>query len=290
MAPFSAMLFLGNFFFVLFLAGLNEIVEALILTFTGAALSERFASDAETLAGSVLGDWALNDLMGIFAAWVFLRLFAFPSLLSPWYHSSVFRPVGVERAAAEVDPQPPGELPREENAMDRDLERWRARPWPRLCGRYWWKQHGLMLLYMISGVMPIWGIPWTCDVFAQPYQCANAGLMLSVVWQLALITVFATVAMRTKDDERYLWRPAGLARRRVTFFFVVWALFVVMVGMQNAQPLMPCWFMPPFGEWAQPWLFVGLWFLIILVLFAVDSIFASRFSNPRTRRRATKRT
>jgi hypothetical protein len=265
MVPFAVMLFLGNFAFAWLGAGLIEIAEALGLTLMGAAALGRVKSEAlETWAGSVIGDWAMNDLFGVLAAYIFLRLYSYPGLLRPWYHLSILRPCGTrtlskeEQSQGKTNPEDGSEVTFEH---DIDLKE----RWPRACGLYWWKQHLAAFLYIIVGFLPSFVLPEDCDVF-RPNACYNVGVMISTVWQLILIICFATFWMRTKRDERYLWRPAGLSRRQVNIFFLLWALFVVMVGMQAWQPFMPLWFIPRMAEWSQVWLFTWLWVLIIFIM------------------------
>jgi hypothetical protein len=263
--PFAVMIFLGNFIFAWLGTGLVEIAEALFWTLAGAAMLGHVKSEQlETLAGSVLGDWAMNDLLGVLSALIFLRLFSFPALLRPWYQGSVLRPCGTrtlskeEREAGVLGPEHGSEV-----TFEHDIDI--TRRYPRVCGLYWWKQHVALLLFLSVGFLPTFVLPRNCDVFSH-YDCYNVGVMISVVWQLLMLTFFATFWMRTKLDERYLWRPAGLSRKEVNAFFLLWALFVVMVGMQAWQPFMPLWFIPRMAEWSQPWLFTWLWILIIVVL------------------------
>ena len=79
--------------------------------------------------------------------------------------------------------------------------------------------------------------------------------MVGLVWQLTWILLSGFWLMRTKDDDRYLWKPNGMSKRQINTFFLMWALFVLLVGAQAAQPWMTLWFLPTLAGWARVWLF-----------------------------------
>lgn len=235
MAPFMVMLFFGNFSLAWVAAGLVEIAEALRPSLFGLGnMSKNPAAEFETLAGSILGDWAMNDLLGILAAYTLLTLFELPSLFSGIYLCG--RPSKLAGVS-------------------------RARVW----SAHWWKQHVIFLVLIGVNILPAWVYPQGCNPTI-PGDCINAGLMLSVGLQLLLIVLCGTWLMRTRSDDKYLWGRGAISRTKQRIFFSAWFLFILMVGLQNAQPYMPLWFIPLFAEFAQVWLFAIAWLICVVVL------------------------
>lgn len=235
MTPFVVMLFFGNFPLAWLAAGLVEIAEALRPTLFGlGAMSSNPAGEFETLAGSILGDWAMNDLLGILAAHTLLHLFSLPSLFSGIYKCS-------------------------------SSHRGRSMPRARMWSVHWWKQHIIFLVFMGINVLPAWVYPKGCNPTI-PGACINAGLMLSVGLQLILIVLCAVWFMRSYSDEKYLWLNDSVSLGQRRFLFVAWFIFILAVGLQNAQPYVPLWFVPLFAEFAQVWLFALIWLVTITCL------------------------
>ena len=85
-----------------------------------------------------------------------------------------------------------------------------------------------------------------------------------------------TWLLRRRDDTYYLWAPNGVSPRRVTFFFLMWGLFVFMVGLQNAQPYVRLWFLPALAEWSQVWLFEGLWMALLVIIWLLLALKKNR--------------
>lgn len=235
-APFMVMMFLGDFPLAWIACGLVEIAEALRPSVFGSGtLSGNAANEFETLAGAILGDWAMNDLLGVFCAFVLLRLFALPGLLSGIY--SCGRTAAMHRA-----------------------------PKATFRTAYWWKQHMIALIFLGANVLPAWVVPSTCNPTLVG-DCINAGLMLSIYLQVTLTILCAVWFMQTSDDKRYLWKPARVAGKKLAILFGVWATFTLVVGIQNAQPYMPLWFVPLFAEFAQVWLAASIVLVGILFIF-----------------------
>jgi hypothetical protein len=249
MIPFAAMMFTGNFVLAWWLAILIEPAEVLSLTLSGKGVAAGHADQLETIAGSQIGD-VFNDLLGVLCALVLLRIWRLPGLLAPLHYQDVAR----QTAVADSDP------------ITQAVARERAL---RCCGPYWWKQYGIGVAFVIAGVFPSLILPTDCDVFAQPYPCTNLGLIISVVYQLLLIVCMGAWWMRTATDNRYLWRAHGVAHGTSIVLFIEWGLFVLMVGIQNAQPIFPLWLGTLYPEWAQVWVAAGAWLVLLLAVRAI---------------------
>ena len=236
MSFFTLMLFIGNIAPTWIAAALLETFEALIITTFGAhwlmAHGYTSALSLETLAGSIIGDWMINDLFGILAAWFLLRTLDVPGLLSPWFQSS-------HRQALDLPPI------------------WKS--------TLWWKQAGVAILLMAMFILPVWVYPTGCDQHI-PYDCWNVGLIANAIITLIIIAVCAGWFMRSDDHQRHFWRGHRVSARRRNAFFFFWAFYVLLVSFQNIHPAV-LWFVPLIAEWAQCWL-AGLVWVIILACYA----------------------
>jgi hypothetical protein len=232
-SSFLVMLFTGQFWLAWGLTVINEIWEALVPSTYGLRALHGNPTLGETVAGAVLGDLLLDNLMGIFSAFMLMYFFGLPGLLDPWYKRS-----------------------------------WKAEHRPAFCGRYWWKIHLTFLVLLVCNVGPLWVTPEGCD-FKQPYTCTNIGFILGTLLQMALILFSAVWWLRKPDDYKYIWNPAGVSTRRLVILFFFWFLFDWLVAPQNYAGVVPVWFVPIIGEWAQVWLAVFVWFVIMVSTFVL---------------------
>jgi hypothetical protein len=222
--PFGLMMLTNNFLLSYLIAGFVEIFETLaLLLFHSYLIFNTPDADIETKAGSLIGDWLLNDLFGVFAAYVLLSLLSAPGLLDAWIH------------------------------------RGKTLPW----------QYKVKLFFSAAVVLGVSElttivIPANCrELVDQP--CINLGLILFVTAQSLAILVFWTYLFRRPDDYKYLWKPNGMSDRRINFYFGFWIALIVLVGLQNMQPFIPLIdALKPMAEFAQVWLAVLLWFLVVI--------------------------
>jgi hypothetical protein len=236
MFPFVLMLFLNDIPLAWVLSGIVEILEIIgpsLFGIQGVFFTN--PSNYETHAGSILGDWLINDLSGILCAALLMRLLGVPGLTEPWY---------------------------------RNRATYAGKMYPKRFHSYWWKIHGLFATLILSNTAACWVTPPDCDMQI-PYACINIGLIINVTIQLILVALMGYWWLRTDSDYKYLWKPVGISDRTLNAFFVLWFLFILMVGLQNAQPFMPIWFIPLIGEWAQVWLAVAVWIVIVVVYYNV---------------------
>lgn len=219
---FTIMLYVGNFLHAYLFDGFIEIFEAIVLTAFKRYLFFR-TSDAqlETLAGSIVGDWLINDLLGTLMALLILRLWRLPSMTEHLKRTDLPRSV-----------------------------------------RYKWYAWGTIVL----SANLLTSVTWEqdCDLY-YPRNCANVGLIASIVIQTILIAAGGFGFLATKADKKYVWQPAGVSDFARMSFFGFWLLLVVLVGMQNAQPYIPLWFVPQIGEWSQVWLASLIWIAALLL-------------------------
>ena len=120
-------------------------------------------------------------------------------------------------------------------------------------------------LILLPNLAPSWIIPSGCDdMVSQP--CANTGLILNVGLQSAVILFFWGFLFRFPDDYRYQWKPHNMTDRKIHFYFGFWLAFVLLVGLQNAQPYIPLWNGSTVSEWTQVWLAEIIWGLAVLMI------------------------
>lgn len=236
MSFFTLMLFIGDIAPTWIAAALLEMFEVLMITAFGAhwLMTHGYTSalSLETLAGSIIGDWMINDFFGILAAWFLMNRMGVPGLLSPWFKSS-------RNQARDLPPI------------------WKS--------TLWWKQAGVAVLIMAMFILPVWVYPAGCDQHI-PYDCWNVGLIANAIITLIIIAVCAGWFMRSDDHQRHLWGGYRVSARRRNAFFFFWALYVVLVSFQNIHPAV-LWFVPLIAEWAQCWL-AGIVWVIILACYA----------------------
>lgn len=218
---FTIMLFVNSFAHAYLFDGFIEIFEAFVLTAFKRYLFFRTSDpQLETLAGSLVGDWLFNDLIGTLLALLILRLWRLPALTA--------------------------------HLWTRGLPR-------RL--RYKWYAWGTAVLCANVLTSVTWDVE--CDLH-YPNQCLSIGLVASLLLQVILISAGGFGFLVMAEDKKYLWRPAGVKRFTRQSFFGFWILLVLLVGLQNAQPWVPLWFIPQIGEWSQVWLACAVWTLLLL--------------------------
>lgn len=218
---FTIMLYVGSFVPAYLFDGLIEIFEAFVLTVFKRYLFFRTSdSQLETLAGSLIGDWLLNDLLGTLLALLMLRVWRLPAVTAHLHN----------------------------RALPRRL-------------RYKWYAWGTVVLCVNLLTSVTWDSD--CDLH-YPRDCINVGLMASLAIQTVLLLAGGFGFLATKEDKKYVWRPAGVNNFTRQSFFAFWTLLVLLVGLQNAQPYVPLWFFPQIGEWSQVWLASAVWTLLFL--------------------------
>lgn len=88
MAPFTVMMLTGHFLLSWLIVGVIEIAETFMLTFfKDYVLFHTNDAELETKAGSLIGDWLVNDLLGILMALLLLRGLLAPGLLRSWMYA-----------------------------------------------------------------------------------------------------------------------------------------------------------------------------------------------------------
>lgn len=249
MFPFVLMIFFNDIPMAWIFSGFVEIFEILRPALFGdQALFDANPTNYETHAGAIIGDWLFNDLFGILSAALLIRLLGIPGLMDPWYKHTW--------------PVPNSQR-------------------PRMFAKMWWKIHGLFLVFLFLNIAPSWVTPEGCDLHV-PYDCLNIGLIISVCGQLLVIALGGIWFLRTRDEKRDLWGPRGVSRTWLNAYFVFWFLFIFLVGAQNAQWIVPIWFIPTIGEFAQVWLATAFWIMLVLIYYAITK--EEDFARPTTRR------
>lgn len=245
--PFALMILSGNFLLSFLIAGAVEIFEALALTAVGSYIVfHTNDAELETKAGSLLGDWLINDLLGVLLAFILLRALQMPGLLRivldrwKWWPQAM---APQQKALSEFRFS-------EHKGITAVIAIWTA-------------------AFLATGIMPTFILPSDCDQYVEQ-NCINAGLMLMVATQVCLIIAGWFVWMRLKVFRLHFWARYGLARKtyrwRIHVLFAAWLAFVILVGLQNAQPYIPLFIAPVIGEWAQVWTFAGIWLVLTLAV------------------------
>lgn len=236
MSFFTLMIFIGDPATTWIIAALLEVLEAFSIASFGAPwlVSHGYTSvlSLETLAGSIIGDWLINDFIGILAAWMLLRFLGVPGLLSPWL--SHYWPI-------------------KENKMP---PIWRS--------VLWWRQCGAAIFLMALFILPVFVWPVGCDAVPNNYTCWNVGLIAEALITLLFILVSAVWYMRGRDYDKYFWDVANVTPRRRNAFFVFWALYVALVAFQNIHPSV-LFAITLIGEWSQCWIAALIWIIALCI-------------------------
>lgn len=290
--PFLTVLILGSVGDALLVQGFFEVFEAALLTFLGNyIIFETKPIELETLAGSVLGDFGIQGVIGALAGFLLIRVMCFPSFLPldippitflrniDW-SQTVCPPSRIDSA---LGPFCPTECCAQTGmasacSLPYAWSFYRVVTSPLTLvvtgsadlghALYWWVRVKTWLLWavmMLLGIFITWVYPKDCLDTPLP-SCHNIGIVVTTVLQVVLLALMFFVFYRSLHDDYYVWQCYPLYKRVAVFALA--ALFVIVINAQGMQPWFPL-FLGPTGTWTQTWLFAALWILVFGVAYII---------------------
>ncbi len=127
--------------------------------------------------------------------------------------------------------------------------------------RYYVPLYAVTLVYLLG----FWVHPPGCENYV-PGACINYGFMLATVLHVAFAILTIQWWLVNGRSKKRIWDPAHFTSTRRWWFLGGWISFVLFIGIQNWEPIIPIFFFPLIGQWAQVWLALAIWISVWLVV------------------------
>lgn len=243
-SPLTLTLFFQNIWIALIIPGLFEIFEALVAATLGLDILTT-CFDAETVAGSVIGDWLINGFMGVFLGFAIIAITKVPPL-----------------------------LPRYSSIKNQDRRFENEKFVVKIRKAVWFKYLFCGVIFVsILHAFPLWTYPSNCTEL-DPFSCLNISLALLILVLKPIYLIIYYLICNFAIDQYAMWTCEQKNSAYIFFpdrgryvFFILWWFVEFTICLQNFP-----WFPSYLGDvsgFCQPWISVGAWAVIFTVILLI---------------------